>query len=61
MNNKKTEEIIRRFREMRLPVIAETFLGIIEEGKQTELSTIDILDRLTSEAYISRKTIQLIV
>ncbi len=55
MNNKKTEEIIRRFREMRLPVMAETFLGIIEEGIQTELSTIDILDRLTSEEYISRK------
>ena len=55
MNKTKVEDIIKRFREMRLPVMAETLLNIIEEGKQSELSIVDILDLLTSEEYISRK------
>lgn len=55
MSNIKIEEIIRRFREMRLPVMAETFLNIVEEGKQSELNTVEILDLLTSEEYTSRR------
>lgn len=55
MSNIKIEEIIRRFREMRLPVMAETFLSIVEEGKQSELNTIEILDLLTREEYTSRR------
>ena len=60
MNKTKVEDIIKRFREMRLPVMAETLLNIIEEGKQSELSIVDILDLLTSEEYISRKKTRLI-
>ena len=55
MNNINIENIIKRFREMRLPIMAEELLNIIETGELSSLKTIEVLDRLSSEEYISRK------
>ena len=49
MNNINIENIIKRFREMRLPIMAEELLNLVETG------TIEVLERLSSEEYISRK------
>ena len=55
MNKNEIETIIKRFREMRLPVMAEELLNIIETGQFKEMQITEILERLTSEEYTSRK------
>ena len=55
MNNINIENIIKRFREMRLPIMAEELLNLVETGELSSLETIEVLERLSSEEYTSRK------
>lgn len=55
MNKITPENIVKRFREMRLPVMAEELLNLCEAGKLQSLDTLEVLEILTSEEYLSRK------
>lgn len=55
MSKIKVEDIIKRFRDMRLPVMADGLVSLIETGQLKTLDTLEILEQLTSEEYISRK------
>ena len=55
MSDETIETIIKKFRHMRLPIMADSLLNIIENGELDTRTTIDILDHLTSEEYMSRK------
>ena len=55
MNKINVEDIIKKFRDMRLPVMADGLVSLIETGQLATLDTLEILEQLTSEEYTSRK------
>ena len=54
-DDKKFEEIIKRLREMRLPVMAELLFSMRDNGELFSKNIIDILDEITENEIISRK------
>ena len=55
MENERLSRIIQRFREMRLPMIAEQLINLIESNEFPTLSPIDLLDRISEAEFSSRK------
>lgn len=51
----KMEEIVKRLREMRLPVMAELLSFMKENGELFSKNILDILDEITENEIISRK------
>ena len=54
-DDKKFEEIIKRLREMRLPVMAELLLSMKDNGELLSKNIVDILDEITENEVVSRK------
>lgn len=54
-NDVKFEEIIKRLREMRLPVMAELLFSMNDNGELYSKNILDILDEITENEMISRK------
>ena len=55
MENERLTRIIQRFREMRLPMMAEQLIQLIENNELPILSPIDLLDRISEAELHSRK------
>lgn len=55
MTNKVYKQIISRLREMRLPVMADQLVTLIESNEIFSMSSEDILNQLTEEEFYSRK------
>jgi len=55
MENERLVQIIQRFREMRLPMMAEQLISLIESHEFPTLSPIDLLDRISEAELMSRK------
>lgn len=55
MENERLSRIIQRFREMRLPMMAEQLINLIESNELPTLSPIDLLDRISEAEFHSRK------
>jgi DNA replication protein DnaC len=49
------EQIVRRFREMRLPVMADDLIAMESNGELGKMSVLQILDRLSIDEQLSRK------
>jgi DNA replication protein DnaC len=56
MENERLSRIIQRFREMRLPMMAEQLIQLIESNEFPTLSPIDLLDRISEAELLSRKS-----
>ena len=56
MENERLARIIQRFREMRLPMMAEQLINLIESNELPLLSPIDLLDRISEAELHSRKS-----
>lgn len=54
-DDKKFEEIIKRLRKMRLPVMAELLLSMKDNGELLSKNIVDILDEITENEVVSRK------
>lgn len=55
MENDRLMRIIQRFREMRLPMMAEQLINLIESNELPTLSPIDLIDRISEAEFHSRK------
>ena len=55
MENERLTRIIQRFREMRLPMMAEQLINLIESNELPTLSPIDLIDRISEAEFHSRK------
>lgn len=55
MENERLTRIIQRFREMRLPMMAEHLIHLIESNEFPTLSPIDLLDHISEAELLSRK------
>lgn len=55
MENERLSRIIQRFREMRLPMMAEQLINLIESNELPTLSPIDLIDRISEAEFHSRK------
>ena len=55
MENDRLTRIIQRFREMRLPMMAEQLINLIESNELPTLSPIDLIDRISEAEFHSRK------
>ena len=55
MENERLTRIIQRFREMRLPMMAEQLISLIESNELPTLSPIDLIDRISEAEFHSRK------
>ncbi len=55
MENERLTRIIQRFREMRLPMMAEQLIHLIESNELPTLSPIDLIDRISEAEFHSRK------
>lgn len=55
MNKTDIMALIKRFRDMRLPVMADELLNMIETNQYQELDALEVLERLTSEEFYSRR------
>lgn len=55
MENERLTRIIQRFREMRLPMMAEQLISLIESNEFVTLSPIDLLDLISEAELMSRK------
>lgn len=53
--NNDYQEILQRFREMRLPIMAEQLLLAIENGDIETISSHELLDRMTANEWMTRK------
>lgn len=53
--NNRLKEIVERLREMRLPAMADELLSLLSNNEIFNISTIDLLDRLSSAELSSRK------
>ena len=51
-DDKKFEEIIKRLREMRLPVMAELLLSMKDNGELLSKNIVDILDEITENEVV---------
>lgn len=56
MENDRLSRIIHRFREMRLPMMAEQLIHLIESNEFPTLSPIDLLDQISEAELLSRKS-----
>lgn len=56
MENERLSRIIQRFREMRLPMMAEQLIQLIESNELPTLSPIDLLDQISEAELLSRKS-----
>ena len=55
MENDRLMRIIQRFREMRLPMMAEQLINLIESNELPTLSPLDLIDRISEAEFHSRK------
>lgn len=55
MENEHLTRIIQRFREMRLPMMAEQLISLVETNDFPTLSSIELLDRISEAELLSRK------
>ena len=55
MENERLTRIIQRFREMRLPMMAEQLILLIESNELPTLNPIDLMDILSEAELMSRK------
>ena len=55
MENERLTRIIQRFREMRLPMMAEQLISLIESNELPTLSPIDLIDIISEAELMSRK------
>lgn len=49
------EQIVRRFREMRLPAMADDLIAMESNGELEKMSVLQVLDRLSTDEHYSRK------
>ena len=57
MENERLSRIIQRFREMRLPMMAEQLINLIESNELPTLSPIDLIDRISEQNSTLGRTI----
>ncbi len=55
MNRETLEKVLRNFREMRLPIMAEQVLMMIESNEIAHLSVEEVLIQISEEELMSRK------
>lgn len=55
LNRDTVEKLTKTFREMRLPVMAEQLMMMVESNEITTLSTGEVLERLSEAEYFSRR------
>ena len=54
-NKPDFEQIVRRFREMRLPAMADDLIAMEGNGELEKMSVLQVLDRLSADEQFSRK------